>query len=235
MLVGEPALDDPRPYGDYISWIAAQDQTEAEAYWREILKGLAAPTTIATQEQRAREYGKSFDDKRIKLSQSAADELREFARQNKLTLNTIVQAAWAMLLSRYTGNDDVLFGVTMSGRSAALSGIESMVGLFINTLPLLTRVPSESTVIDWLMALQRQQQELHKYEYCSLLDIHQWSEIPAGQPLFQSLLVFENLPAGSKQRDEASIVVRGDRSYGSATGYPLTLIAMPARSGRVAR
>jgi amino acid adenylation domain-containing protein len=224
----ELRLEDPRPYGDYISWIAAQDQNAAEEYWRENLKGLTSPARIATADACAAEYGKRFDDQRIALSQTAADELREFGRQNKLTLSTIVQAAWALLLARYSGTGDVLFGVTMSGRAGALSGLDSMVGLFINTLPLRTRLPLESTIIDWLHTLQQQQQELQKYEYSSLLDIHRWSEIPAGEPLFQSLLVFENLPVPARQnRADTGIVIRGDRSYGSATGYPLTLIAAP--------
>ena len=226
----EPVLQEPRPYADYISWIAAQDQNAAEAYWRNNLKGLTAPTTIATYDQRAdaTQYGKKYDDQRIQLPQSDTERLREFARQNRLTLSTVIQAAWALLLARYSGDDDVLFGVTMSGRSAALRGIESMVGLFINTLPLRPRLSLDVTVIEWLRALQQQQQELQNYEYCSLIDIHKWSEIPPGQPLFQSLLVFENVPiTARRERDNDGLVIRSDRTYGSATGYPLTLIAAP--------
>src|ERR1051326_8589077 len=226
----DPALPKAHAYGDYISWIAAQDKDAAERYWRKKLKGLTASTTITNYEQRqdATEFGKNFDDQRIRLSQSDAERLRDVARQNKLTLSTVVQAAWAMLLARYTGTDDVVFGVTMSGRSAALPDIESRVGLFINTLPLRARVPLGATVIEWLRALQLQQQELQEYEYCSLLDIHRWSEIPAGEPLFQSLLVFENLPVSTRHKQgEDGLVIQGDRGYGSATGYPLTLIAAP--------
>src|SRR5690349_13566545 len=226
----DPILTKSQPYGDYISWIAEQDQEAAEAYWRKNLVGLTAPTTIPSYTHAANvtEYGKKFDDERIQLSQSATEELRAFARQNKLTLSTVVQAAWAMLVARYSGNNEVLFGVTMSGRSGALRGVESMVGLFINTLPLRTRMPLDATVVEWLHTLQQQQQELQKYEYCSLLDIHRWSEIPAGEPLFQSLLVFENLPVTARhERGDSGLVIQGDRTYGSATGYPLTLIAAP--------
>ncbi len=226
----DPILARPHPYGDYISWIAGQDRKAAEAYWRKNLEGLTAPTTIATYEQHedATEYGQKFDDQRLRLAEADAESLKEFARQNKLTLSTVVQAAWAMLLSRYAGTDEVLFGVTMSGRSAALPDIESRVGLFINTLPLRARIPRNTTVSEWLHTLQRQQQELQDYEYCSLMDIHRWSEMPAGQPLFQSLLVFENLPVSARHKHgDDGLVIQGDRSYGSATGYPLTLIAAP--------
>src|SRR5437868_4044984 len=221
----ELRLETPRPYGDYIAWIAEQDQNAAEEYWRNNLKGLSSPTIIATRD--AAQNGKEFHDRRIRLSQPQTEQLRNFARQNKLTLSTIVQAAWAILLSRYSGADDILFGVTVSGRTPALAGVESMVGLFINTLPLRTRIRSDSPVIEWLQSLQQQQLDLQTYEYSSLLDIHRWSEIPPGDPLFQSLLVFENLPVASRHERADSIIIRGDRSYGSATGYPLTLMATP--------
>src|SRR5690242_18673328 len=104
----DPILPKAHPYGDYISWIAAQDQHAAEAYWRKNLKGLTAPTTIAGYEQRedATEFGKNFDDQRIRLPQRNAERLKEFARQNKLTLSTVVQAAWAMLLARYAATNE---------------------------------------------------------------------------------------------------------------------------------
>src|SRR5215217_2386555 len=223
----EPVLEEPRPYGDYISWISEQDQNAAEAYWRNNLKGLSSPTTIATRDSHVQ--GRKFQDLRIQLSQSQSDALRGFARSNKLTLSTVVQAAWAMLLSLYSGTDDVLFGVTVSGRPPALPDVESMVGLFINTLPLRTQLRFGTPVIDWLQSLQQQQLELQNYEYSSLLDIHRWSEVPPGEPLFQSLLVFENLPVTARhERGDDSLVIRSDRSYGSATGYPLTLLATPA-------
>jgi amino acid adenylation domain-containing protein len=229
----EPALDEPRPYGDYISWIAEQDQTAAQAYWRKNLKGLSSPTTIAARNLHPDESdrGRKFHDRRIQLSQAQSAVLRDFTRRNKLTLSTVVQAAWAVLLARYSGTDDVLFGVTVSGRTPALAGVESMVGLLINTLPLRTQLSFGAPVMDWLEALQRQQLELQNYEYSSLLDIHPWSEIPPGEPLFQSVLVFENLPVTARhERGDNTVVIRDDRTYGSATGYPLTLIATPAEN-----
>src|SRR6185436_17601235 len=108
----DPVLAKPQPYGDYISWIASQDQKAAETYWRQNLEGLIVPTTIETYThgQDATEYGKKFDDQRIRLSESDTEELKAFARRNKLTLSTLIQAAWSMLLARYSGNDEVLFG-----------------------------------------------------------------------------------------------------------------------------
>lgn len=120
--------------------------------------------------------------------------MKSFAREQKLTLNVVAQGAWALLSSRYRDVDDVVFGVTVAGRPASLSGVESMVGLFINTLPLRVRVPANATVLSWLQGLQEQQSTLQRYEYSSLLDIQGWSDVPRGVPLFESIFVFENLP-----------------------------------------
>jgi amino acid adenylation domain-containing protein len=133
-----------------------------------------------------------------------------------------------VLLGKYARETDVLFGVTVSGRPATLSGVESMVGLFINTLPLRVQLSPDKKVLEWLKSLQAQQFALQQYEYCSLLDIQGWSEIPRGVPLFETILVFENLPVGShSEMADGNLTVQSDRSYGSATGYPLTLMVSP--------
>jgi len=168
-----------RPYGDYISWLANQDMEAAEAYWRASLEGFSVPTPVAIEKALdPTQHGKQFDDERIQLSEETTVHLREFARQHKLTLNTLTQAAWAVLLGKYARETDVLFGVTVSGRPATLSGVESMVGLFINTLPLRVQLSPDKKVLEWLKSLQAQQFALQQYEYCSLLDIQGWSEIP---------------------------------------------------------
>ncbi len=226
----EPQLDRPRPYGDYISWLTDQHLEDAESYWRAELAGFTTPTPISIDPKsvNAARQGREFADERIQLSEQATARLSEFAREHKLTLSTLMQGAWALLLSTYAREEDVLFGVTVSGRSAPLSGVESMVGLFINTLPLRVKLNPESKILSWLESLQEQQFALQQYEYCSLLDIQSWGEVPRGTPLFETILVFENLPVniGSGSAN-GNLKVQSDRSYGSATGYPLTLLAMP--------
>ncbi|HUS09280.1 MAG TPA: amino acid adenylation domain-containing protein, partial [Pyrinomonadaceae bacterium] len=218
-----------RPYGDYISWLAAQDLGAAKDYWHASLEGFTAPTSVAVGKVRESiEHGREFHDERIQLSETATARLRDFARQHKLTLNTLTQAAWALLLSKYAREKDVLFGVTVSGRPATLAGVESMVGLFINTLPLRVQLDPDTEVLALLKTLQEQQFALQQYEYCSLVDIQGWSEVPRGVPLFESILVFENLPvSSSSQTANGKLRVQSDRSYGSATGYPLTLLVSP--------
>ena len=222
-------IEPSRPYGDYIGWLLAQDRAAAESFWRHLLAGFASPTPLGFESHGA--HGgeeKQYDYQSVRLSAEATSSLREFAREQKLTMNTLVQGAWALLLSRYSGEQDVLFGATVSGRPADLAGVEKMVGLFINTLPVRVKLSPQSSLSSWLRSLQEQQSEQRQYEYSSLIDIQGWSEIPRGAPLFESILVFENLPVESVFHEaESMIAIRGDRSIGSKTSYPLTVMVDP--------
>ncbi len=189
-------LDVRRPYGDYIAWLQQQDLAPAEAFWRQTLQGYTTPTALArgsvgsTVTNQAADY----DEQRQHLSEALTDALQTLARQHHLSLNSLVQGAWAVLLSRYSGEADVIFGVVVSGRPAALAGVESMVGLFMNTLPVRVRVSPEASLIPWLQALQAQQVEARHYEYSPLVQVQRWSDVPPGLALFDTLLVFQNYP-----------------------------------------
>ncbi len=137
------------------------------------------------------------------LSEATTTALRDLAKQQQVTLNTLVQAAWAILLSRYSTESEVVFGVTVSGRPTSLNGIESMVGLFINTLPFRVKVPPQASFLSWLKELQAQQVELSQYEYSPPAQIKAWSEVPGDLPLFRSYLVFENFPIDTAVQDQA--------------------------------
>lgn len=216
----------PRLFRDYIEWLQAQDQSKAESYWRQALKGFTAPTPLAAdQVSTSASRNHEFDDETIKLSRGETESLQRLARQHQLTLNTLIQFAWALLLSDYSGTEDVLFGVTASGRPPEIEGIERMVGLFINTLPVRVNVTREASVLSCLKELQARQVEMRQYEYSPL--VQQWSDMPAGRQLFESLLVFENYPVdGFLQDQNASLKMRGSRVL-VRTRYPLTLIAVP--------
>src|SRR5262249_30169183 len=144
----------------------------------------------------------------------------------QLTLNTIVQGAWALLLSRYGGGDDVVFGATVSGRPAELDGVESMVGLFINTVPVRTTVSPNSQLGSWLGQLQAEQLEARQSDHTSLVQIHAWSDVPRNQPLFETLLAFENFPAGMGRHATAQDAP-AYRVF-TRTNYPLSLAVLPA-------
>src|SRR6266850_4347710 len=226
------ALPPLRAYGEYIAWLAQQDRRAAECYWRASLKDFVTPTTLAIDRKpvaRAAPHT-DYSAERLQLSEASTERLREFARAHKLTLNILAQASWALLLSHYSGEDDVTFGVTVAGRPATLPGVESMVGLFINTLPLRVRVSPHQAVLSWLKELQAQQSEQQQYESSSLLDIQGWSDMPRGVPLFESIFVFENLPGGGTyQATKNSAEFHEDRGVGSNTGYPLTVLVNPAQ------
>jgi len=216
-----------RPYRDYIAWLQRQDVDQAKAYWQERLAGFTAPTPLAVDHQqtgRQTGYGKQS----IQLPTNITTALQSLAQQHKLTLNTLVQGAWALLLSRYSGGQDVVFGVTVSGRPTELVGVESMVGLFINTLPLRVKVSAQTPLIDWLKDLQQQSITLRQYEYAPLVQVQGWSEVSPGVPLFESILVFENYPidptlceSGSSDLKVCNILVE------EHLNYPLMLEIVP--------
>jgi len=223
-------LPPPPPYSDYIAWLRRQDLSAAETFWRTMLRGftepislpleIAAPRSAATGE---RKYG----EQNIRLSETITSALRTFARAHRLTVNTIFEGAWALLLSHYSGRSDVLFGAMVSGRPAELTGVESIVGLFINALPVRTEIPSQGTTLSWLMALQSQREVMTKYGYAPLNAIQGWSEVPRGHCLFDTILVFENYRFDASLRERrAAIELRYRRSL-EETNYGLTAVAVP--------
>jgi non-ribosomal peptide synthetase component F len=185
-----------RPYRDYIAWLQKQNLAEADAYWKRTLKGFTAPTPLFV-DRHPGEISVKPDarERRFQVPSETATALHRFARENQLTVNTLVQGVWAMLLSRYSREQDVLFGMVVSGRPPDLSGSESMVGLFVNSLPLRVNVEPGAEVVAFLKSLQDQTAEMRQYEYSPLVDIHAASEVPRGLPLFESILAYQNYPA----------------------------------------
>ena len=223
------SLTRPRPYRNYIAWLQMQDMSQAEAYWRQALKGFTAPTPLVVTKEGAK-ASDIYEDVYVHLSQGVTKKLQSLAKQHHLTLNTLIQGAWALLLSRYSGEQDVLFGATVSGRPTELVGAESMVGLFINTLPMRVAVSDEMDLMPWLQQMQAQAVEQRQYEYTPLVEIQAWSEVPRGSALFDSILVFENYPVDESLQEEpaGSLEVAAVRSF-ERTNYPLTVVALPGR------
>lgn len=221
----------PRPYRDYIAWLQAQDLAEAETFWRETLRDFTTPTPLHVQ--RTAEADPAADDyaeQRLRLSTATTAALHTFARQQRVTLNTVIQGAWAALLSRYSAESDVLFGATVAGRPAALDGVETMVGLFINTLPVRVQVPDDGALGPWLQTLQAQQAAARRYEYAPLVDIQRWSDVAQGQALFNTLLVFENYPGEADVQPADPRLSIADMVTLEKTNYPLTVIVEPGES-----
>lgn len=215
----------PAPaYKRYLAWLQQQDQQQAEHFWQEYLHGFSAPTTLGLVEKPGWSGASTgnYTILRHRLSDAVADSLRSFAKQARLTLSTVFQGAWAYVLSVYSGDTDVLFGSTVSGRPTTLEGVESMVGLFINTLPTRVRLDPQATVSNWLKHLQQEQVAVRNFEFSSLVQIHGWSSVPRGVPLFDSMLAVESFPA-SKHGELTEVMVA------QQTNYPLTLVVEPSQ------
>lgn len=213
------------PYRHYIKWLQKQSLTESEKFWRTYLKGFDVPTQIQLKQSSSRPSSqKTYQTHHIKLSTELTTQLQNLAQQQYLTLNTIVQGCWALLLSYYSGQNDIVYGCVVSGRSADLSGLETMVGLFINTLPVRIKITHHIPLTTWLQNLQTQQTEIRQYEYTPLVNIQQWSDIPKGTPLFECLFVFENYPIEQFTGLNATNIINIEYDPTvERTGYPLCL------------
>ncbi|HEX2207374.1 MAG TPA: non-ribosomal peptide synthase/polyketide synthase [Longimicrobium sp.] len=235
---GRPVtLGRPRPFRDYVAWLGRQDADAAGRYWRGVLEGFTATTPLPADRPAPSGAAVRHARRSVVLSADRTRRLDEAARRMHVTLNTVVQGMWGVLLSRYAGEEDVVFGSTVSGRPAGLDGVEEMVGMFINTLPVRLRVRGDARLGAWLARLQRAQAEAREYEYAQLVQVQGWSEVPRGTPLFESHYIFENFPvargrgdggAGAEAEDEAAL--RVTRTHGVEWNtYPLSLLVGPGR------
>jgi amino acid adenylation domain-containing protein/non-ribosomal peptide synthase protein (TIGR01720 family) len=224
-----PALPARPPYRDYIAWLARQDLGHAEAFWRADLGDFETPTVPDTGRAAPPQGPATHGEHELELPAPSSAALQAFARREQLTLGTLTHGAWAVLLARSSGQDDVLFGSLVSGRPAELAGVEDMIGLFINTLPLRVRVPAAAPVSRWLHELQQHATELRRFQHTPLARLQAWTGVPRGQPLFQSVVVFENYPAEiatpPQERDGAPWSVRVRALQ--LTNYPLHLMVVP--------
>jgi len=233
-----PEWEPSRPYQDYIAWLRRQDLSRAERFWRGELHGFSDPPSVvsalaASGDGSASGDGADFHTEAIRLDEATSAALQALARQHQLTLNTLLQGAWAILLSRYSGESDVCFGGTVSGRPAELDGVESSVGLFINTLPVRVRVPARAHLLSWLKGLQDRQAEARQYEWTPLVEIQGWSAVPRDQSLFDTILIFANYPVDFwTSAWSGSLKVTGYRTWES-TNYAVNAFAEPGPRTRL--
>jgi surfactin family lipopeptide synthetase C len=190
----------PRPYNDYIKWLAEQDLSKAETFWRDFLKGFTSPTPLTGNHNTHINGHQEYTEQEAYLSVELTRTLKALAKAHGITLNNLVQGAWALLLCRYSGEDEAIFGATRACRSSALDGAEFMVGPFLNTLPMRVETPSNMALLDWLKQIRQQHILLFEYEHTPLMKIQEWSEVPRGRQLFDSILVFQNYELDSYLR-----------------------------------
>ncbi|MEU0518088.1 non-ribosomal peptide synthase/polyketide synthase [Streptosporangium sp. NPDC006007] len=220
-------LPEPAPYRDYLRRLSAADRDAARAAWRTALGGLDEPTRLVgvpadgtpLQPQQVR----------VELPERVTARLAARAREHGVTLGTVVQSAWGLLLGRLTGRQDVIFGTTVSGRDAEVDGIESMVGLFINTLPTRFRWQPADTLADLMGRLQEEQAGLLDHQHLGLAELQRVAGLAGGGELFDTLVVFENYPSGTGLADPSGTVRITGHEFHDAVHYPLALIVKPGR------
>jgi hypothetical protein len=222
----------PRPpFKNYVKWLQEQDLAPAAVFWRQTLKGISAPNWGVLGDPTTRHSGEDGRGAQyIWLDEDTTNKIQALARSNRLTLNTVAQGAWALLLSSLSGVEDLAFGITVSGRPAELPGVENMIGMFINTLPIRVTLRPEALLIPWLHELQKHNSELRQFEYTPLVQIQKWSELPHGKPMFETLLVFENQPRSGLGKGRPLSIHISDANGAEWDNFPLTLVVAPGES-----
>jgi non-ribosomal peptide synthase protein (TIGR01720 family) len=218
-------LPRPRPFSDYVRWLSEKDLFAAEDFWRNYLDKLQAPPSLLPGQRR--EVGNDESVTRPIMDHRLDERLRQWQASRGLTPNTCVLGAWSLVLSKRLGCREVVVGSTVSGRPIDLDGAEEIVGLFINTLPVRVRVEPHMRVVDWLHELQRRQARILDHQHVSLWQIRRWSGLPARQPLFETAVVFENLPQQSVSRRPPVGLGLSDVGSFVRNDFPFTIRAAP--------
>ncbi|RYG37787.1 MAG: hypothetical protein EOO01_29995, partial [Chitinophagaceae bacterium] len=188
---GLPAVPSKK---SYLNWIKNQDQARSKTFWTDALNDFETPTLVGNRRQSQKDVENNFQTKSLILSQEQSQLLRDFSQRNQITLNTLVQGVWAILLSRYVEHEDIAFGTIVSGRSIELPNAALMAGMYMNVLPMRIRLTDNAKLSDWLKSLQIHQAKLRAFEYCNIDEIMNSGGSAGGNLLFDSVVVFENMP-----------------------------------------
>ena len=203
----------PTPYADFVAWLAERDPQQSRPYFQKLLSGKSTPTPLPIAEPIARPLQRSgYGDSVFVVSEAALRAAEALAANTATTMATVAQAAWALVLSAFTGDEDVVFGATRSCRRSAFDGkpesgdANAMVGLFMNTLPVRARTFGELRVADLLRELRGQSVAMREHEHTPLSDVQSWSEVPRGSALFETFVMFENQALGDMLRATGDVV-----------------------------
>jgi amino acid adenylation domain-containing protein/non-ribosomal peptide synthase protein (TIGR01720 family) len=233
LVEGEPH-DPPAPplFRDHLAWLQRRDQAQAERFWRADLSGFTSPTplVLGLPEIEGRAQAGLFAEAETTVPLALTARLKALAATRQLTLNTLFQGVWAMILSRYSGQHDIVFGAITSGRPAALADSDRMVGLFINTMPVRVHADPSEPVVTMLRRLQRDNAEREPYSYSSLADVQRWSGVEGGVPLFETIFIFENYPVAASLLDRTHALGIERVHAEEPNTYPLTFVVTPGDS-----
>jgi|GEM_PF-1892563 len=206
----------------YLNWRKKKDKTAASEFWNNYFEDFSEATEFANTIYSEKNDGLST--KNLVLSKQQTSGLQKLARENKVTLNTLVQGVWSFLISRYFNTDDITYGTTVSGRSGDFPNIGLLTGMFMNVQPVRNKIQVDSGFEEWLQNLQKREQEARQYEHINLDEIASFIDWPEAKPLFDSLLIFENFP---QAKSEDRILQLEDFKSGITSTYALTMIVIP--------
>ncbi|MEN6390525.1 MAG: amino acid adenylation domain-containing protein [Syntrophomonas sp.] len=226
-------IPDPAPYSSYISWIKKQDKNGAKEFWRKHLEGIEEPTRLNCHKKNTiLDIHKPIDNLQetiVSLDEKYTEQLSSFTQKYHITINALVQTAWAAVLALGSNERNVLLGTIVSGRPEQLRDVEKMIGLFINSLPLKISIEEQKNVIEQIKDLQNTIQQLNSYGYLSLNEIQEYSSVPSGLPLFYSLYVFENYPYDESTVNKQLLTIT-DIKVNEKANLPLSLIVFPGKT-----
>ncbi len=224
----EPQLPPATPFADFLDWLASRDQHGDKAFWRARLAGFRSPTRIAGTPagSAGTALRREFEQR---IDAEATQRIRIAADRHGVTFSTMVLAAWGLLLSRCTGERDVTFGVTRSGRGGTVDGADAIAGVMINTLPVRTSVPTDVSIGTWLRGLRASQLEDRPFEHTPLANVQRWSDVAAGTPLFESIIVFDRARLGPTLQAQGGAWLDRDFELRERAVYPITLYAYAER------
>ncbi|MBL4601287.1 MAG: amino acid adenylation domain-containing protein, partial [Emcibacteraceae bacterium] len=226
----EPSLLDVVPYSHYIGWLKGRDKKAAAAFWKDHLSGIDTPTPLVMDKLPVDEAVTGPREYHLSLSEEVSEKLAVLAKSTQSTMNVILQVAWSYLLHRYSGEEDIVFGSTISGRPADLPGVETMMGLFINSVPVKVSFKDNPTIEELIRKVHQENISREEYGYLSLPEIQGLSDIPRGAPLFDSLIVFENYPVAVIFNKAAKRNFFSTENFNlkADSEYALTILAQPS-------
>jgi amino acid adenylation domain-containing protein/non-ribosomal peptide synthase protein (TIGR01720 family) len=226
----KPNISYAPEYKQYITWCLNIKADKSKSYWQTLLQNFIAPTPlIIDRVPQIKLTDKKQQENTLSLSPEQTFSLKSFAQQNHISLNTMIQAAWALILHHYSNHQTVVFGTTASGRPPELDGIEEMVGMFINIIPVVINITKDEAVLLWLKNLHKQQLAQREHEYTPLFQIQEWCGISAMQPLFDSLLIVENYPTTFRDNARNDTLTFHQIDSAVHTRYPLTVVVVPEK------
>ncbi|HVW83946.1 MAG TPA: amino acid adenylation domain-containing protein, partial [Bryobacteraceae bacterium] len=227
-LASGPIAPRPEPpsFRRYIDWLGRQDFTASEAFWKEYLKGFSAPTPLVVDKQTASDAetpgrGEAWHT----LASALTGQLHCLARAEGLTVNSIVMGAWAVLLHRYSGEEEIVFGATRACRKSTVPDADQTIGIFINTVPVHVRLQPDDSIVSVLRNVRRMWLEMRPHEHLPLARIKAVSQVAPARPLFETLVVFENYRLDRAMQSLGGAWSAREVELHELTNFPITLAA----------